>query len=321
MRRLCNVDQIYRVGSLFAGIGGIDLAFQNVGFNIAWANEIDKKACETYSSNFKHEIICEDIKNLNTKDLSSVDILTAGFPCQPFSIAGYRRGLDDERGAVIFFELMRIVEGIRPRVVFLENVKNLKSHDEGKTFGFIVSYIEKQGYRIKYSTLNSCEYCEIPQNRERIYIVCFRREKDFFNFNFPNKEGKRLSLQYFLEKKISEEFYYDKSKLYPLLKEKIIKKNTCYQWRRRYVRENKNNLCPTLTANMGTGGHNVPLILDNRDVRKLTPRECARLQGFTDKFSFPNDMANSSIYKQIGNSVTVPVVKKIAKNILISLIS
>ena len=309
----------YKVGSLFAGIGGIDLGFQNAGFEIKWANEIDKRACETYSNNFKHKIICEDIKNLNSKDLSKVDILTAGFPCQPFSIAGYRKGLDDERGGVIFFELMRIVEDIKPRVLFLENVKNLKSHDEGKTFNFIIKAIEKLGYKIKYSILNACEYSGIPQNRERIYIVCFKNEKDFDNFNFPKKESKKLSIQDFLDQKISKEFYYNKSKLYPLLKKEITKKNTCYQWRRKYVRENKSNLCPTLTANMGTGGHNVPLILDDKDIRKLTPRECARLQGFPDNFIFPSNMANSSIYKQIGNSVSVPVINKIAKNILISL--
>ena len=130
--------------------------------------------------------------------------------------------------------------------------------------------------------------------------------------------NKRLSIQDILEKNVNESFYYNKTKYYELLKQEMKNNNTCYQWRRQYVRENKNNLCPTLTANMGTGGHNVPLVLDG-DIRKLTPRECARLQGFPDSFELPKDLPNSALYKQMGNSVSVPVVEQIAKNILIAL--
>lgn len=305
------------VASLFAGVGGIDLGFQNAGFKIEWANEIDNKACETYSKNFKHQIICDDIQNLKTENLSKIDILTGGFPCQAFSIAGYQKGFSDDRGSLVF-ELLRIVKDLEPRVLFLENVKNLKSHQKGKTLQHIINAIEKLGYNVKYQVMNTCEYSNIPQNRERVYIVCFKHEADYNNFEFPAKANKRLSIQDILEKNVNESFYYNKTKYYELLKQEMKNKNTCYQWRRQYVRENKNNLCPTLTANMGTGGHNVPLVLDN-DIRKLTPRECARLQGFPDSFILPSSLPNSALYKQIGNSVSVPVVEAIAKQILISL--
>ncbi len=307
----------FKVGSLFAGIGGIDLGFKNVGFEIAWANEIDIKSCNTYHKNLKHNIICDDIKNINSESLSKVDILTGGFPCQAFSIAGYKQGFNDERGA-IFFELVRIVKQLSPRVVFLENVKNLKSHNEGKTLQYIIQTLEELGYLVTYRVLNTCEYSDLPQNRERVYMVAFRQQNDFAGFQFPDKEVTRKSIPSMLEHSVADLFYYENSKIYPLLKEAMTNRETCYQWRRHYVRENKNNLCPTLTANMGTGGHNVPLILDDKGIRKLTPRECARLQGFPDSFMFP-DYGNTVLYKQLGNSVSVPVIEKIAKNILLAL--
>ncbi|MBM3467774.1 MAG: DNA cytosine methyltransferase [Alphaproteobacteria bacterium] len=312
-----NKQTHFTVGSFFAGIGGIDLAFQKSGFKIEWANEIDKKACETYKQNFSHKIICEDIKKIEPKSLKHVDVLTGGFPCQAFSIAGYQKGLSDERG-ILIFELLRIVKDLKPKVLFLENVKNLISHQQGKTLEHIIKIIEELGYKVKYEVMNTCEYSNIPQNRERVYIVCFKNIKDYKKFNFPDKTNNRLSIQDILEKKVDSNFYYKNMKYYELLKQEMINKNTCYQWRRHYVRENKNNLCPTLTANMGTGGHNVPLVLDD-DIRKLTPRECLRLQGFPDDYVLPKVLSNAVLYKQIGNSVSVPVVEAIAQNILISI--
>jgi DNA (cytosine-5)-methyltransferase 1 len=303
------------VASLFAGVGGIDLAFQNAGCKIEWANEIDKYACKTYAQNFQHDIICDDIKNLDTSQLAKVEVLTGGFPCQAFSVAGYRKGFDDERGSLVF-ELLRIVKELIPRVVFLENVKNLKSHSQGKTLQHIISAFEKIGYTAKVETMNACEYSHIPQNRERIYIVCFKNKKDANNFNFPTKTSDRLPIQDLLDNEVEDSFYYKHTKYYNQLKEVMRNKNTLYQWRRQYVRENKSNLCPTLTANMGTGGHNVPLVIDDKDIRKLTPRECARFQGFPDTFVLPSDLPKSALYKQMGNSVCVPVVEQIAKNIL-----
>ena len=311
-------SRAFNVASLFAGIGGIDIAFQNAGFQIEWANEFDKRACETYAKNFKQHIICDDIKNLKTEKFVKIDVLTAGFPCQAFSIAGLQKGFEDERGS-IFYEVMRFVRDLQPRVLFLENVKNLKSHNKGETFRHILNEIEKAGYKVAYQIMNTCEYSQIPQNRERLYIVCFKNDKDHDAFEFPKKENRRGSVCDLLESEVASTYYYNRTKYYPLLKEEITDKNTVYQWRRQYVRKNKNNVCPTLTANMGTGGHNVPLVVDHKDIRKLTPRECARLQGFSDSFILPSYLPNSALYKQIGNSVSIPVVEKIAKNILAAL--
>ncbi len=306
----------YRVGELFAGIGGIGLAFKKAGFEIVWANEIDEKACVTYSSNFKHILINKDMKEVSPHDLPDIDILTGGFPCQAFSIAGYQKGFKDDRGN-LFFDILRYIEALKPRVVFLENVKNLTAHDNGRTFNIIQKELTKAGYYIKSNVLNTANYSDIPQNRERIYIVCFKSKRNYEKFKFPNPISKTRKLRELLEKNVSEEYSYKNSKYYNQLKVEMKNPDTAYQWRRIYVRENKNNLCPTLTANMGTGGHNVPLIIDeNNDIRKLTPRECARLQGFPDNYKLPKTLPNSALYKQIGNSVSVPVVSAIAKNIL-----
>lgn len=312
---------MFKVGSLFAGIGGIDLGFKDAGFNPTWANELDSEACNTFSVNFENtEMFGGDIKDLIISDLPKVDVLTAGFPCQPFSIAGYRKGFEDERGGDIFSQLMRIIRGLKPRVVFLENVKNLASHDNGRTLEFIINALEGEGAKLNVATpqvLNTSEYSELPQNRERLFIVAFKYKKDLKKFRYPEKVKNQKTIKQLLEKKIPENFFYDQmgSKIFPALQKAIIKTDTCYQWRRKYVRENKSNVCPTLTANMGTGGHNVPLILDNDRIRKLTPKECSRFQGFPKDYKFPDKMANSALYKQIGNSVSVPVVTSIATNI------
>lgn len=306
----------YLVGELFAGIGGIGLGFKEAGFELAWANEIDEKACITYSQNFSHLLINRDMTKLDPTELPHIDILTGGFPCQAFSVAGYRKGFKDERGN-LFFDILRFVDVLKPKVIFLENVKNLTTHDNGNTFKVIQNELKKAGYYINSAVLNTCKYSDIPQNRERIYIVCFRDKElaDKFKFPAPTKDLK--SIRSLLEDRVSEEFSYKKSKYYEQLKQEMTNPSTIYQWRRVYVRENKNNLCPTLTANMGTGGHNVPLILtDDGDIRKLTPRECARFQGYPDNYKLPDNLPKSALYKQIGNSVSVPVIQKIAGNIL-----
>lgn len=306
-------NKLYKVGGLFAGIGGIELGFQKAGFEISWANEIDKNAAITYRANHKHKLFEKDLKDLKTSEVSKIDILTGGFPCQAFSIAGYRKGFDDERGN-IFFEILRFIDDLHPKIIFLENVKNLQTHDNGNTFKIIKEELEKRKYFLSYKVLNSSSYGNIPQNRERIYIVGFLNENHHKKFEFPKSVNLTKKIQDLIDDCTNEEFYYSKSKYYPQLKKEIKNKNRIYQLRRIYVRENKNNLCPTLTANMGTGGHNVPLIIDSKDIRKLTPRECARFQGYDDDFILPN-IANSHLYKQIGNSVTVSVIEAIAKNI------
>jgi DNA (cytosine-5)-methyltransferase 1 len=304
-----------KVGDLFAGIGGIALGLQQAGFQVIWANEIDSNACETYKTNFTHKLYEGPIQELDPQKLPKVDMLAGGFPCQAFSIAGYRKGFEDTRGT-LFFEIMRLVDTLEPSYIFLENVKNLEKHDKGNTFRVILNELEKRGYFVKFKVLNTCEYSNIPQNRERIYIVAFKNKNIYDAFSFPKRNNTHQSIDELLENHVDDSFYYTpKFQHYDLLTQGMLNKNTVYQWRRVYLRENKNGLCPTLTANMGMGGHNVPLILDDRGIRKLTPRECARFQGFPDTYTFPK-LSNSALYKQFGNSVSVPIIKAIGEEIL-----
>ena len=179
--------------------------------------------------------------------------------------------------------------------------------------------MSKLGYLLHFKVLNTYEYGNLPQNRERIFIVGFLDRKSFDKFKFPDKTELTLSISSMLENTVDLKYYYNQNSCYYNdLKTTVTKNNTLYQIRRVYIRENKSNLCPTLTANMGTGGHNVPLIKDNIGIRKLTPRECFNFQGFDKTFALPK-IANSHLYKQAGNSVSVPVVEKIAINIMKSL--
>lgn len=310
---------MYSMISLFAGVGGIDLAFEQTNkFKTIFSNEIDKHANATYNQNFKIDCNSQDIHNLATENMPRADILLSGFPCQAFSVAGYRRGFEDERGD-LFFETLRFIRDLEPEVVFLENVKNLVGHDKGNTFKVIREALISHGYHIKYQVLNAKDYGNIPQNRERIYVIGFKNKNHFKNFVFPDPIPltKTLSDVIDFKSKIDDRYYYteEKYKFFPLLNESIIDQNRIYQWRRKYVRENKSNVVPTLTANMGTGGHNVPLILTDHGIRKLTPRECFNIQGFPMDYNLP-DLAISHLYKQAGNSVAVPVVKRIAENII-----
>lgn len=309
--------------SLFAGIGGIDLGFKQAGFTTVYANEFDKYAVETFKKNFKDiPVDCHDVHDVLVDNLPEFNVLIGGFPCQAFSVAGYRQGFKDTKGrGELFFEITRILEQRKPEVVFLENVKNLVGHDNGNTFRVIMKELNRLGYHVKSAVLNACEYGNIPQNRERIYIVGFLDERKVDKFTFPTKIRLRKKLQDVIDfdKEQDSKYYYTAANcnFYDDLKKNIKRNDTVYQWRRVYVRENQNGMCPTLTANMGTGGHNVPLILTNDGrIRKLTPHECFNVQGFPKSFKLPMDMANTRLYKQAGNSVVVPVIKRIAKNIL-----
>jgi len=340
----------FNVGGLFSGVGGIELAFKQAGFNIIWANEIDKNACATYKSIFNdgHLIegdISEFIRNFKELKFTSnrkIDVLVAGFPCQAFSVAGYRKGFNDERGNV-FFRILDVINEHKsvfyekPNVLFLENVKNFKTHDNGKTYKKVVKELNLIGYSVYTKILNTCEYTNIPQNRERTFMVCFKDEEywnsennysnhDFdklakycpktfyFHNNFLKKENNLLNLEKLFDNTADSKYFYGKDRyMYKDLVKNIKRKDTVYQWRRIYVRENQSGMCPTLTANMGTGGHNVPLILtkDNK-FRKLTPKECFFLQGYPANINLPKNIADSHLYKQVGNSVTVKLIYRLA---------
>lgn len=311
----------YTVGSLYAGVGGICLGFQQSGFHLEWANEFDKYACITYKNNFDHNLIEGDVLKLDIQSLHPVDVLCAGFPCQPFSVAGYQKGFNDHRGNH-FFKVMDFVDIMRPKVLFLENVKNLVTHDNGNTFRVIYESITERGYSFASKVLNTKDYGNLPHNRERIFIVAFDKDavENFNFFDFPKPVPLTTSIHDIIsEEKVDESYYYRENKWFFTEFEKTITdKNTIYQWRRKYVRENKNGCCPTLTANMGTGGNNVPIIKTEYGFRKLTPEECFEFQGFpvkSSKYKLP-PIANTHLYKQAGNSVSVPVIKNIASNIM-----
>jgi len=313
------MNKKFTVGSLYAGVGGICLGFKKSGFNISWANEYDMNACTTYRENFSHTLYENDIISFDITKLKEIDVLTAGFPCQPFSVAGHRKGFTDDRGNH-FFRIMEIVDLIRPKVIFLENVKNLVGHDHGNTFKVIKESLESRNYTFNAEVLNTKDYGDIPHNRERIFMVCFDKnflkEPDEFEFEFPKKDPlKRKIKDIIIHEKLDDKFYYREDKyMYQMLEDTMTKEDTIYQFRRQYVRENKSNVCPTLTANMGTGGHNVPMIKTKYGFRKLTPRECFRFQGFSNDFKLP-EIANSHLYKQAGNSVSVPVIERLATKI------
>jgi len=308
---------------LFAGIGGIKIGFEKAGFVSLLSNDIDSNCKKTFDFNFSKPsstnslfpdsaLLCEDVKRLKPKHLPKFDILAAGFPCQAFSIAGYRKGFHDKGRGDLFFEIVRILKEKSPRGFFLENVKNLKTHDKGRTLDLIYKELEGAGYHVKDLVMNTMDYANIPQNRERIYIVGFKTKKACNQFQFPLKKTLSKTIQHCLESgKVDSRYYYDDKPLFSRIKDDVRRRDTVYQWRRKYVRENKSNVCPTLTANMGAGGHNVPIILDDYGIRKLTPRECANFQGFPKSFKLPK-IADSVLYKQIGNSVSIPVIKRIA---------
>lgn len=306
---------------LFAGIGGIKIAFENVGFRSIFSNDCDANCKITFDYNFEEffdnssQLYLDDISKVCMTKIPDAEILVGGFPCQPFSIAGYQQGFHDVLGrGNLFFDIIKILKSKNIKVFFLENVKNLKSHDQGKTLKIIYQELESLGYHVTDKVLNAMDYGNLPQNRERIYIVGFLSKKYFDNFHFPDPIKLTLKIHDCLEREVDLKYYYNTKPLFDRIKNDVISMDTIYQWRRQYVRENKAKVCPTLTANMGTGGHNVPIILDKFEIRKLTPRECANFQGFPKNYKLPN-ITDSALYKQFGNSVAIPLVQRIAENI------
>ena len=315
---------------LFAGIGGMRLGFEKEGGECSITSEIDTNALRTYFCNFpdvEGHTLVKDVGELtlasvpaNNRDL---DVLVAGFPCQPYSIAGLRKGLKDTRGGEIFIHLLRILKDFKPRAFLLENVRGIASHDAGRTLGFMIESLEDIGYHTAVQTLNSMSHANVPQNRARVFIAGFRETGPWHQFEFPGEIPLTTRIQDCLQptEEIPERFYYDERfPAFQQIRSAVVEPGTFYQWRRQYVRQNKSSVCPTLTANMGSGGHNVPLLLDERGVRKLTPRETANFQGFPKSFVLPQ-ISDGHLYHQFGNSVTVPLIERLSSSIYLAIAS
>jgi DNA (cytosine-5)-methyltransferase 1 len=306
-----------RMIDLFAGTGAFSHAFEATGkVECVFANDMVEASKKIYDENFSHKLTLQDLNTVDVTTIPPHDILTGGFPCQPFSIAGKQEGFQDERSNV-FWKILAILDHHKPSIVVLENVKNLTSHDEGRTFEIILKNLKERGYHVTTKVLNTAEITGVPQHRERIYIVCLKDKAVFdkFNLEFP-KIPKATISSLLTTDPVPEKYYYtESSSTWPLVSEAIKKRDTIYQYRRVYVRENKSSECPTLTANMGGGGHNVPLVLDDTGIRKLTPRECFNFQGFPATYKLPK-ISDSHLYKLAGNAVSVPVVKLIANRLI-----
>ena len=305
-----------KIGSLFAGIGGIDLGFVQAGFEVAWANEIDSDACKTYRHNFSDTKLIEgDIRNLDAKTLERVDVLTAGFPCQSFSVCGNQKGFKDARGN-LFFEIMRIADELQPPIIFLENVANLTEHDNGKTFNIIHNELASRDYFVRYLIADACDY-GIPQHRTRTYIISFKSKEACDKFKFPEKckLEKRIFDIIDRTQKADDKYYLSAdSPEYKKLNAAMKDREQIYRFSDYGIQSSKDGICLTLKANMGTWKNRVPYIRDDYGIRKITPKESLALQGFSKEFRFSN-IAENSMYKQSGNTVVVPLIQRIVERI------
>lgn len=307
-----------KVASMFAGIGGICLGFKQSGFEIVWANEIDAAACNTYKNNFGDSYLIQaDIKKIDTNSIPDFDVLTAGFPCQPFSVVGKQKGFNDDRGT-LFFEIQRIIKAKKPKVILLENVANLIEHNNGKSFEQVFLALAEEEYVVRYATLNPKQHANMPQQRNRVFLVAFLENSKSIKFKFP-EEIQLNNYVYDLintHEKHDETYYYKPNHyLYRDLLKKVKKSGYIYKIDDNGVRPYAYKIAPTLTANMGTFPDRVPIVKDDFGIRKLTPYECLRLQGFPNNYKFPKGTTLNQAYKQIGNSVCVPIIEKLAKEI------
>ncbi|MDH5654431.1 MAG: DNA (cytosine-5-)-methyltransferase [Spirochaetia bacterium] len=317
----------FRFIDLFAGIGGMRLAFEKAGGKCVYSCEWDKFASVTYKENFGDEP-AGDIREVSSRGIPDFDILAAGFPCQPFSISGVSKknalgrphGFLDETQGTLFFEIARIIRDKKPRGFLLENVKNLVSHDRGRTFRIIEKTLtEELGYHISYRVINAKNV--LPQHRERVFIAGFLDSEDLKNFSFPSFElkgqtrgisnDKNPSLSSILETKVDQRYHLT-DKLWSYLqdyKEKHRLKGNGFG----YSLADRNGIARTLSARYYKDGSEILIPVKGKNPRRLTPRECARLMGFPDSFKIP--VSDTQAYKQFGNSVAVPIVSIIAKNI------
>ncbi len=304
---------------LFAGIGGIRLAFQNNGGKCVFTSEWDSFAKKTYEANFG-EVPFGDITQVSEKEIPDQNILLGGFPCQPFSIAGVSKknslgrqhGFLDKTQGTLFFDIARIIEHKKPKVFMLENVKNLVSHDKKKTFKVITETLTELGYSIHYKVLDAKYY--VPQHRERIIIVGFKKSvfKEKETFEFPEPPNTELAIREILEKRVDPKYTLS-DKLWNYLQE-YKKKHQAKGNGFGFGLTDLNGVSRTLSARYYKDGAEILIPQRGKNPRRLTPRECARIQGFPDKFIIP--VSNNQAYKQFGNSVAMPLIQAVGKNIV-----
>lgn len=303
---------------LFAGIGGIRLPFTRLGGYCKFTSEWDKFAQKTYKTNYG-DMPKGDITQIPNKEIPDFDILLAGFPCQPFSAAGLKKGFSDTRGT-LFFEIERIIEGKRPKVFLLENVKQLKGHDKGHTFKVIIEHLKALDYDVRSTILRAADF-GIPQNRERLFIIGFDNKQlkpgQIIDFKFPIPPKTPTKIGNILEQNIDSK-YTISDRLYAghlRRKQEHLQKGNGFGFS---VFNADSTYTNTISARYYKDGSEI--LIDqgpNKNPRKLTPRECARLQGFPDDFIIP--VSDMQSYKQFGNSVSVPVVQAVANNIIAEL--
>lgn len=323
-----------KAGSLFSGIGGFCLGFEKAGIKSAWAIENDAMAVKTYLNNISGVRVVESfgipasIKDVSVSKfgLEPVDVLHAGFPCQSFSQAGERKGFDDPRGQ-LFYEIIRLVKEFKdkkPSVIVLENSPHIRHGEGGSWFIELTKEIKKAGYWFRDSScaeLDPYELTSLPQKRNRLFMVACSIEH-FRNgrIDFPNQRyeaEKRLENYIDFSGSLDDDSYYlsEENRYHKMISKEIEDKTCIYQLRKFLVRVKEPGVCPTLTANMGLGGHNVPFIHDAKGLRKLTEYECLRLQGFPDGYAFPDEVMRAKRYTQIGNSIAVPVATLLANKV------
>jgi DNA (cytosine-5)-methyltransferase 1 len=325
------MDDMLTAGALFAGIGGFCLGFESANIITKWAVENDPAAVITYSANIPHPRIIKeqdkpvDIRciKVGTHSLEPVDILHAGFPCQSFSQAGEKMGFDDPRGQ-LFYEVIRLINEFKdrkPAIIVLENAPFLRMGNGGAWFLEIIKEIRKSGYWFRESNceeLDTFELTSLPQKRKRLFMVAISMSK-FSNgkISFPKKSSskkKDLSKYIDFDGHVDDDTYYlpKENRYYQMISREVEDKRCIYQLRKYLVRVKDAGVCPTLTANMGLGGHNVPFVHDEKGLRKLTEYECLRLQGFPQNYYFPEAVPRHKRYTQVGNSVAVPIAALLA---------
>ena len=307
---------------LFAGIGGFRIALEKEGSKCVYTSEWDKFAQITYNHNF-NDLPEGDITQINPKSIPDHDILCGGFPCQAFSISGKQGGFDDTRGT-LFFDVANIVKHKKPRVLFLENVRNFIRHDGGRTLNTIKNVLDKLGYDVYTSVLNSSNF-GVPQHRQRVYIICFNKDLNITNFEFPPPSYEEIYLRDILEKNVdTNDYEINRTDMVIKGNEKLLANDLVPGKRLKPIRVGTINKggqgeriyspeghAITLSAYGGGVAGKTGAYLINGKVRQLTKRECLRVQGFPETFNFPKEISKGQVYKMCGNSVSVPVISKI----------